>query len=115
MPEEIRADSRRLLQRERASQTTAVACDRSQASGDNAFLLVSQFSVTGVPLERRMTIFELIELRNSDFAIRTSPVAGGDVARGVAIANPEGSRLLDPVEDFTLFSEHKAGLVKIIG
>jgi hypothetical protein len=50
MPEEIRADSRRLLQRERASQTTAVACDRSQASGDNAFLLVSQFSVTGVPL-----------------------------------------------------------------
>jgi type I restriction enzyme R subunit len=33
----------------------------------------------------------------------------------VAIANPEGSRLLDLVENFTLFSEHKAGLVKIIG
>ena len=25
------------------------------------------------------------------------------------------TRLLDPVENFTLFSEHKAGLVKIIG
>ena len=32
-----------------------------------------------------------------------------------AIANPEGSRLLDLVENFTLFSEHKAGLMKIIG
>ena len=31
------------------------------------------------------------------------------------IAHPEGSRLLDLVENFTLFSEHKAGLVKIIG
>ncbi len=30
-------------------------------------------------------------------------------------ARPEGPRLLDLVENFTLFSEHKAGLVKIIG
>jgi len=33
----------------------------------------------------------------------------------VRIAHLEGSRLLDPVENFTVFSEHKAGLVRIIG
>jgi len=32
-----------------------------------------------------------------------------------AIADPEGSRLLDLVENFTLFSEHKTELVKPIG
>ncbi len=31
------------------------------------------------------------------------------------ITGQEGPRLLDPVKNFTLFSEHKAGLVKIIG
>ena len=31
------------------------------------------------------------------------------------IASPKGPRLLDLVENSTLFSEHKAGLVKIIG
>jgi len=35
--------------------------------------------------------------------------------RACDIARPEGPRLLDLVENFTLFSEHKAGLVKIIG
>jgi type I restriction enzyme R subunit len=42
---------------------------------------------------------------------RAAPgVAGGDAARHLRPA-----RLLDLVENFTLFSEHKAGLVKIIG
>ncbi len=31
------------------------------------------------------------------------------------VPHPEGSRLLDLVENFTLFSEHKPGWVKIIG
>lgn len=51
---------------------------------------------------------ELVECRKSDFVFRT-------MIAGVGLRTCDKYRLLDLVENFALFSEHKAGLAKIIG